>query len=244
VSRSLTEALRLYAVTDRHWLKPGETLEAAVEAAIAGGVTMVQLREKALGELDLLALALRLRRVTERYGVPLIVNDFPRVARDSGAAGVHVGADDCSVADARRIVGPEAIVGVSVVDAASAVRAQAEGADYLGVGAVFSTATKGDADTVSLAALAEICAATPLPVVAIGGISASNVSLLSGTGIAGVAVVSAIFADVGSARVSAQRLVEALDRIGLGSFGIEPIREKRRPVESGVVASFVGGVIR
>lgn len=189
----LCRALALYAVTDRTWLH-GRSLVACVEDALAGGATFVQLREK---EAPCAEIALRARTlipVCRAAGVPFVVNDDVEAARASGADGVHVGQGDAAVSEARAALGPDAIVGVSAQTVEQALAAQAAGADYLGVGAVFGTPTKPDADDVGITGLTAICAAVDIPVVAIGGLNAQTIPSLAGTGADGAAVVSAIFA--------------------------------------------------
>ena len=207
---NLREALLLYAVTDRSWLASAPagcgTLERQVEEAVLGGATAVQLREKALDDDGFIRLALQVKRVTDANAVPLIINDNLRVALASGAAGLHVGQEDGEARLMRERLGPDKILGVSVQTAAQAAAAEAAGADYLGVGAVFPTSTKPDAADVSLEALAEICASVSLPVVAIGGIHQGNIRGLAGAGVAGVAVVSALFARPERVREAAQEL--------------------------------------
>ena len=207
---NLREALLLYAVTDRSWLAAAPsgcgTLERQVEEAVLGGATAVQLREKTLDDDGFIRLALQVKRVTDANGVPLIINDNLRVALAAGAAGLHVGQEDGEARLMRERLGPDKILGVSVQTAAQAAAAAAAGADYLGVGAMFPTSTKPDAADVSREALAEICASVSLPVVAIGGIHQGNVRGLAGTGVAGVAVVSALFARPGRVREAAQEL--------------------------------------
>ena len=183
----------LYAVTDRAWLN-GQTLAEQVEASLKGGVTCVQLREKELDQPAFLEEALTLKALCSRYGVPMIVNDDVDVAIQSGADGVHIGQHDAAASTVRRRIGPDKLLGVSAQTVEQAIRAEADGADYLGVGAVFSTGTKPDADDVSFHTLQAICQAVSIPVVAIGGIKADNLHRLSGSGIDGVAVVSALFA--------------------------------------------------
>ena len=185
--------LLLYAVTDRAWLR-GRTLSSVVLEAIRGGVSMVQLREKELPFDEFLAEAKEIGALCRRYGVPFIVNDNIEIALRSGADGVHVGQSDRSAEEVRRLIGKDKILGVSAGTVEEAKAAERAGADYLGVGAVFSTSTKTDADAVSLETLAAICESVSIPVVAIGGIGEKNMKLLSGSGIAGVALVSAIFA--------------------------------------------------
>ena len=187
------ETMLLYAVTDRAWTGK-QTLYKQVEQALKGGVTCVQLREKELDGAAFLAEAREIGGLCRAYGVPFIVNDSVEVALACGANGVHVGQSDRSAEQVRRLVGGRLMIGVSARTVEEAIRAQEAGADYLGVGAVFSTSTKADAKAVSRQTLKEICAAVDIPVVAIGGINRDNILELSGTGIDGVALVSAIFA--------------------------------------------------
>ena len=187
------DMLRLYAVTDRRWLGT-MTLAEAVEAAIRGGAGCIQLREKALDPADLLNEAKQILAVCRKYHVPLILNDDPEIALKCGADGVHVGQKDMNPRILRSMLGPEKIVGVSAATVAEAEQAVRDGADYLGSGAVFATGTKENTRPVDAALLRQICDAVPVPVVAIGGITAENAVQLKGTGIAGIAVVSAIFA--------------------------------------------------
>lgn len=192
--------LLLYAVTDRAWLN-GKTLAEQVEAAVLGGTTCIQLREKDTSHEDFLTLAKDIKKVTDRYKIPYIINDSIDIMLKCGADGVHIGQHDGTAAEVRRRIGPDKILGVSAQTVEQARRAEAEGADYLGVGAVFPTATKLDANAVTTETLREITASVQIPVVAIGGISRENLVSLAGTGIAGIAVVSAVFAqkDVQSA---------------------------------------------
>ena len=186
------QTMRLYAVTDRAWVGR-QTLPEQVEAALKGGATCVQLREKELDGAAFLEEARTLAALCRRYGVPLIINDNVEVALASGADGVHVGQDDLTVEQVRRLAGDRLIVGVSAHSVEQALAAQAGGADYLGVGAVFATATKSDAHVLPRETLAEICRAVDIPVVAIGGIGEDNLLQLAGTGVDGAALVSAIF---------------------------------------------------
>ncbi|MBR5244073.1 MAG: thiamine phosphate synthase [Thermoguttaceae bacterium] len=196
---TLRQALRLYAVTDRAWLggKTGDAaisaLAAQIEDALRGGATVVQLREKNLDADEFRREAVAVKRLCERFGVPLIIDDALDVALECDADGLHVGQRDLEAGEARRALGPNRILGVSAQTVEQARLAVERGADYLGVGAVFSTATKSDADAVSLETLRAISGAVSVPVVAIGGIGAAQVERLTGTGIVGVAVVSAIF---------------------------------------------------
>lgn len=187
------ETMLLYAVTDRAWTG-AQTLYQQVECALKGGVTCVQLREKALPEEAFLAEAREIGALCRSYGVPFIVNDSAAIALACGADGVHVGQSDMEAGHVRAAVGGRMMIGVSARTVEEAVRAQRAGADYLGVGAVFSTSTKPDAQAVSRQTLRDICAAVDIPVTAIGGISRDNILELSGSGIDGVALVSAIFA--------------------------------------------------
>ena len=185
--------LLLYGVTDRSWLGD-RTLAQQVEASLRGGATMIQLREKHMDRGSILAQALELRELCGRYGVPLILNDDAELAQAAGADGVHVGQSDMEAQDVRAILGPDKILGVSAQTVEQAVLAEKHGADYLGVGAVFPTSSKDDADDVSYETLKAICGAVSIPVVAIGGITQENVAKLAGSGICGVAVISAIYA--------------------------------------------------
>ena len=187
------KTMLVYAVTDRTWLN-GSTLKQQVEQAIKGGATLIQLREKELSYTAFLEQAIQLKKVTEKYHIPLIINDNVDVAKAVNAEGVHVGQKDMEAGAVRQKLGENKIIGVSVQTVEQALLAQKQGADYLGVGAVFSTSTKLDASEVSFETLQKICDAVSIPVVAIGGINAQNIMQLKNSGINGVAVVSAIFA--------------------------------------------------
>ena len=186
------KSLRLYAVTDRSWLH-GETLYEQVEKALKGGVTLVQLREKELSEADFEQEAKELLELCHKYNVNLIINDNVALAAKVGADGVHIGQSDMGVEKARAILGKEKIIGVTAKTVEQALKAQAHGADYLGVGAVFGTTSKADATKLDHKVLKEICETVDIPVVAIGGITEENVTELAGNGICGVAVISAVF---------------------------------------------------
>ena len=186
------KTMLLYAVTDRAWTGK-QTLYQQVECALKGGVTCVQLREKDLPEAEFLAEAKEIGALCRTYGVPFIINDNVEIALACGADGVHVGQSDMEAGRVRAAVGEGMMIGVSARTVEEALTAQRAGADYLGVGAVFSTSTKLDAEAVSRQTLRDICAAVDIPVTAIGGISKDNILELSGTGIDGVALVSAIF---------------------------------------------------
>lgn len=184
--------LLLYAVTDRYWLN-GETLYSQVEKALKGGATFIQLREKELDEEQFLEEAKELKELCGRYHVPFVINDNVGIAAAMDADGVHVGQSDMEAGDVRAKLGPDKIIGVSAQTVEQALLAQKHGADYLGVGAVFQTGSKDDADDVSHEMLKAICEAVDIPVIAIGGISKKNVLELSESGICGVAVISAVF---------------------------------------------------
>lgn len=202
------DALQLYAVTDSRWLN-GTSLAAAVEKALAGGVTCVQLREKHLPFDEFLRTAKEIKTLCQNYHVPFIVDDNLDIALACDADGLHIGQNDMPAAKARELLGPDKILGVSAQTIEQAVIACQDGADYLGVGAVFPTGTKTDAVEVPLDTLKAITAAVDIPVVAIGGINADNITQLSGTGIAGAAVVSAIFAqeDIKKAAANLRQLI-------------------------------------
>lgn len=182
----------LYAVTDRRWSE-GTTLYEQVEQALQGGVSTLQLREKNLSDEEFLKEAIEIKELCKKYDVPLIINDNVEVAIKCGADGVHVGQEDMEASKVREKVGRDMIIGVSAHNVEEARRAVSNGADYLGVGAVFSTSTKDDVDVLSKETLKDICLAVDVPVVAIGGINQDNILELKGTGVDGVAVVSAIF---------------------------------------------------
>lgn len=187
------EDLVLYAVTDTSWLR-GQTLVQQVEAALRGGVTMVQLREKELKGEALEREAEEILALCRQYGVPLLINDDVMLAKKIGADGVHVGQDDMAASEARTILGPDAIVGVTARTVEQAKAAEEAGADYLGSGAVFGTSTKKDAKPMDHAFFQKICESVSIPVVAIGGITADNIRQLKGRKMSGFAIVSGIFA--------------------------------------------------
>lgn len=189
----LKKDLLLYAVTDRSWLGE-ETLYEQVEKALKGGATFIQLREKELDEEHFLEEAIALKELCHKYHVPFVINDNVKIAKEMDADGVHVGQSDMEADDVRKILGEDKILGVSAQTVEQAVLAEKMGADYLGVGAVFSTSTKKDASAISKERVKAICEAVHIPVIAIGGITADNILTLKGSGICGIAVVSAIFA--------------------------------------------------
>ena len=187
------EMMLLYAVTDRMWTGK-QTLMEQVEDALKGGATCVQLREKELDEDAFLQEALEMKALCEKYHVPFFVNDNVEIAVKCKADGIHVGQSDMATAKVRQTVGEDMMIGVSVHSVEEALAAVKNGADCLGVGAMFSTSTKADANVLTKEVLKEICDAVDVPVVAIGGISKGNMAELKGTGVDGVALVSAIFA--------------------------------------------------
>lgn len=190
----IRRAMLLYAVTDQSWLKEGQTLLSVCEEVLANGATFLQIREKDLSPAAFEAEAARLKGLCELYRVPYVVNDSVEIALAIDADGVHVGQSDIRGRDIRAIIGEEKILGISAGTVAEAAAAEAAGADYIGVGAVFGTSTKRNARNLTVEKLREICDAVSIPVVAIGGINAGNLLELSGSGVDGVAVVSAIFA--------------------------------------------------
>ena len=190
---NLEKSLLLYAVTDRHWLG-GRTLYDVVRESLDGGVTFLQLREKDLDDASFYEEAVKLQEMAKEYGVPFVVNDNVEIAVRMNADGVHVGQSDMEAGDVRALIGPDKILGVSAQTVEQAVLAEKRGADYLGVGAVFPTGSKDDAVEVTHETLKEICDAVSIPVVAIGGITYENTHELAGTGICGIAVISAIYA--------------------------------------------------
>ncbi|MBE7046193.1 MAG: thiamine phosphate synthase [Ruminococcaceae bacterium] len=193
----------LYAVTDRSWLG-NMTLLQQVEQAIIGGATFIQLREKDMDEEAFLKEALEIKSLCKRYNVPFVINDNVEIAKKINADGVHVGQSDMKAGNVREILGEDKILGVSAQTVEQALLAEKEGADYLGVGAVFPTGSKADAEDVSFDTLKEICNGVHIPVVAIGGIGIHNVSKLIGSGISGVAVISAIFASKDITKAAAE----------------------------------------
>ena len=201
--------LMLYAVTDRRWLD-GRSLCDDVRKSLEGGATFIQLREKNLNDADFLKEAKELQKLCREYNVPFVINDNVEIAMQMNADGVHVGQEDMNAAEVRTKIGNYKILGVSAQTVEQAIIAEKQGADYLGVGAVFSTGSKDDADSVSIETLEQICSAVSIPVIAIGGITKENVSELSGSGICGIAVISAIFAQV-DIKAAAHELKEKVE---------------------------------
>ncbi len=206
------EQLRLYAVTDRAWAADEDALLRQIEHAIDGGASTVQLREKHLDDDAFLKEAERFVALCRRKGALSIINDRVEIALRAGADGVHIGQEDLEAGDARALLGPDKIIGVSAHSVEEALRAQAAGADYLGVGAAFTTGTKADAKPITKETIRAITAAVDIPIVAIGGITRENILDLGGCGLSGAAVVSALFArpDVRAAAEELRRLAERI----------------------------------
>ena len=209
----IRHGMLLYAVTDSAWLH-GRTLASCVREALAGGATFVQLREKHMSTEELVEEAKTILPICREARVPFLIDDDVEAARLVGADGVHVGQSDTACAEARRILGPDAIVGVSAQTVEQAVAAERAGADYLGVGALIPTPTKPDAVDVTPEELTRICRAVEIPVVGIGGLHLSTIDILDGTGAAGAAVVSAIFAAEDIER-DTRELADKLSRMAL-----------------------------
>ena len=207
----LRKALKFYAITDRTWLN-GRSLKDVVEESIKGGVTFLQVREKNVSDDEFIKRAKEIKEITDKYKIPLVINDNVKVAAEIGADGVHVGQDDAKMPEVKKIMGEGKIVGVSVGNLEEALLAQREGADYLGVGAMFNTSTKTDAKSVSFETLKEICDNVDIPVVAIGGISEDNLLQLKGTNVDGACVISAIYSkeDIFSASSNLRKLCDKL----------------------------------
>lgn len=213
----IRKAMRLYAVTDSSWLREGETLTEVVREVLKHGATFLQLREKNVEQDTLEKQARELKTLCEAYRVPFVVNDSVEVAMRCNADGVHVGQSDIQGRDIRQMIGPDKILGISAATVEEAVAAEKAGANYIGVGAVFDTSTKKHARTMSLERLRAITKGVKIPVVAIGGIHKGNIGQLCGSGVDGVAVVSAIFAAQDPGKATAQLL--ALSHTMVDSHG-------------------------
>lgn len=212
----IKSSMLLYAVTDRMWLKEGESLTKVCKEVLESGATFLQIREKDLDEKSFEEEAKALKELCEKYHVPFVVNDNVEIALDIDADGVHVGQSDIKGRDIRSILGPDKILGISAGTVEEAVAAEKAGADYIGVGAVFVTSTKKDARNLSVEKLREISKAVTIPVVAIGGINKSNLMDLSGSDVHGVAVVSAIFAAENVGKATEELLTLARDMVNNG----------------------------
>lgn len=212
----IRRGMLLYAVTDQSWLKEGERLPAVCEAVLSSGATFLQIREKDLDPGAFETEAARLKALCKRYGVPFVVNDSVEIALAIDADGVHVGQSDIRGRDIRSLIGPDKILGISAGTVEEAVAAEHAGADYIGVGAVFGTSTKKNARNLTVSKLREITEAVSIPVVAIGGINKNNLMELAGSGVDGVAVVSAIFAAEDPGRATAELLAIAEEMVRHG----------------------------
>lgn len=212
----IRKGMLLYAVTDQGWLKEGQTLPSVCEDVLANGATFLQIREKDLDAAFFEAEAASLKALCARYGVPYVVNDSVEIALAIDADGVHVGQSDIRGRDIRKLMGPDKILGISAGTVEEAVAAERAGADYIGVGAVFGTSTKKDARNLTVEKLKEITNAVSIPVVAIGGINARNLMELSGSGVDGVAVVSAIFAAEDPGKATAELLTLTKEMVAHG----------------------------
>ncbi len=208
----IRKAMLLYAVTDQMWLKESEKLADVVESVLQNGATFLQIREKDLAKDAFELEAERLKTLCAQHGVPFVVNDSVEITLQCDADGVHVGQSDIKGRDIRSIIGPDKILGISAGTVEEAVAAEKAGADYIGVGAVFPTGTKKNATPMTMELLKEIVSSVSIPVVAIGGISAENILQLRGSGVDGVAVVSAIFAadDPGKATADLLKLAKEM----------------------------------
>lgn len=210
----IRKAMLLYAISDRTWLKEGEKLTEVIREVLQGGATFLQIREKDLDGDAFEEEARSLKDLCAQYRVPFVVNDSVEIALRCGADGVHVGQSDIKGRDIRAIIGPDKILGISAGTVEEARAAQKAGADYIGVGAVFGTTTKKDARSMTLQQLREIRNAVTIPVVAIGGIGLHNVLELRGSGVDGIAVISAIFAAEDPGKATAQLLALAREMVG------------------------------
>lgn len=212
----IRKGMLLYAVTDQSWLKEDQTLFSVCEDVLSNGATFLQIREKDLDANAFEAEAAKLKELCRRYHVPYVVNDSVEIALAIDADGVHVGQSDIRGRDIRSLIGPDKILGISAGTVEEAIAAENAGADYIGVGAVFGTSTKKNARNLSVEKLQEICHAVSIPVVAIGGIHAGNLLELSGSGVDGVAVVSAIFAAADPGKATARLLELAKEMVANG----------------------------
>ena len=205
------KSLLLYAVTDRKW-SDNDTFYTHNEESLEGGVTFLQLREKNLDTDSFFKEAIKIKELCKKYNLPFIINDNVEIALKSNADGIHVGQDDMNAKEVRKLIGNDKILGISVQTVEQALLAQEQGANYLGVGSIFTTTSKDDAKNVSINTLKEICNAVNIPVVAIGGIDKDNIKQLSKTGINGIAVISAIYANknIKEATATLKKLVKEI----------------------------------
>ena len=207
----IKEKLLLYAITDSSCIGNRDFYE-EIEKALKGGVTILQLREKGLSTSELTEKAKKVKAVCQRYNVPLIINDDVTAAIDSGADGVHVGADDMNVSEIRRMAGDDFMIGATAKTVEQALSAQSQGADYLGCGALFASSTKKNAKPMTAEMLREIISSVTIPVVAIGGLTYDNIDIIKGSGAAGAAFVSAVFAQTDT-EAAAEKLKAKMEEI-------------------------------
>ena len=212
----IRKGMLLYAVTDQSWLKEGQTLLSVCEDVLSSGATFLQIREKDLDANSFEVEAAKLKELCAQYKIPYVVNDSVEIALAIDADGVHVGQSDIKGRDIRRMIGSDKILGISAGTTQEAIAAENAGADYIGVGAVFGTSTKKNARNLTVEKLKEIGSAVSIPVVAIGGINGNNLMELSGSGVDGVAVVSAIFAAEDPGKATAELLVLARKMVANG----------------------------
>lgn len=212
----IKKAMLLYAITDRMWLKEGESLSDVTRKVLENGATFLQIREKNLDEEAFIKEASELKNLCGEYGVPFVVNDSVEIAMAVDADGVHVGQSDIKGRNIREIIGPDRILGISAGNIEEAVAAEKAGADYIGVGAVFATSTKGDARNITIEKFREIRESVSIPTVAIGGISASNIMELAGSGADGVSVISAIYGAEDPGAATAELLIKAKEMVNNG----------------------------
>ena len=212
----IRRGMLLYAVTDQSWLKEGQSLLSVCEDVLRNGATFLQIREKDLDANSFEAEAAKLKDLCARYKVPYVVNDSVEIALACEADGVHVGQSDIRGRDIRSLIGPDKILGISAGTVEEAIAAENAGADYIGVGAVFGTSTKKNARNLTVEKLKEISSTVSIPVVAIGGINSKNLMELSGSGVDGVAVVSAIFAAEDPGKATAELLTLTKEMVAYG----------------------------
>lgn len=207
------KTMRLYAITDRHWLN-GESLIKQVEDVLKAGATFLQLREKDFTHTEMVNEAKEIKKITDKYNVPFVINDDILAAKEIDADGVHIGQSDMEYSKAREILGPDKIIGISAGNVQEAITAEKMGADYIGVGAVFHTSTKKDAKDMSRETLLAIANSVNIPIVAIGGITYDNMDYLKDTGVHGVAVISAIFGSGNPGKATENLLLKTKEVFG------------------------------
>lgn len=214
--QEIRESMLLYAITDRMWLREGESLAAVCKKVLQNGATFLQIREKTLDETAFIREAAALQALCAGFHIPFVVNDNVSVALAVNADGVHVGQSDIKGKDIRAMIGKDKILGISAGTVEEAIQAEAAGADYIGVGAVFGSKTKKNARNSSVEKLREITSAINIPVVAVGGIHLTNIMKLSESGVDGAAVISAVFAAEDPGKATAQLFEKAKEMIRHG----------------------------